>query len=200
VSIKLFWKWFVQFTIIWFHSSLKQNSSTGTEFISCFTVEPTFLLFLPELGQKCDQSIIKIVIIIFSLNEWWFTVIEYIIYYFYKHSIPFQVLNQQLCVLKEIQLWRRRLCFGVHDITTSFREVAADWESFSRQFKTSIYTFGGEGRVEEDDRTALLQLPKCVEKQPGTGHQRQICLSFENREPLPTFLTWKRGRTWIPLS
>ena len=56
MSIKLFCKWFVQLQLFWFHSSLKQSSSTGTEFISCFTVKSTFFWFLTGTGSKCDQS------------------------------------------------------------------------------------------------------------------------------------------------
>ena len=52
--------------------------------------------------------------------------------------------------------------------------------------------------VEEDDRTALLQLPKCVEKQPGTGHQRQICLSFEKQGTSTNLLDVEEGADLDP--
>ena len=52
--------------------------------------------------------------------------------------------------------------------------------------------------MEEDDRTALLQLPKCVEKQPGTGHQRQICLSFEKQGTSTNLLDVEEGADLDP--
>ena len=77
--------------------------------------------------------------------------------------------------------------FCVHDITTSFREVAADWESFSRQFKTSIYTFRGEGSSGQKN---LHSTP--VEDR--SGGRRPDCLTATSE------VRGEAARNWSPAS
>ena len=72
MSIKLFCNWFVQFTILWFYSSLKQAVKPE---LSSFRVLQSSQLFLlmfnrnwVEIVTNQDQS----VYFRFLLNEWWF--------------------------------------------------------------------------------------------------------------------------------
>ena len=64
VSIKLFCYCFVQFTIIWFHSSLKQAVQPELSLFHVLQSNQLFFLFWPELGQNVTNH--QRVIISFS--------------------------------------------------------------------------------------------------------------------------------------
>ena len=56
VSIKLFRNWFVQFTVLWFHSSLKQAVQPELSLFHVQQSSQLFFLISTGTGSKCDQS------------------------------------------------------------------------------------------------------------------------------------------------
>jgi len=91
VSIKLFRKWFVQFTIIWFIQALSKAVQPELSLFHVLQSNQHFFLFYRNWVKSVTNQD-QIMITIFFLDVMIiYTVIEYIIYYLYKHSEPFSV-------------------------------------------------------------------------------------------------------------
>ena len=123
VSIKLFCNWFVQFTILWFYSSLKQTVQPELSYFMFYSQVKLFLLIFNrnwvEIVTNQNQSVY---FRFFWMND---DLYCYWIHYrlFYTYSNPFAGFESTTVrairkyKFKKILVWTSY--FDVFDITTS---------------------------------------------------------------------------------
>ena len=122
-----------------------------------------------------------------------YIVIEYIIDYFILIQTPFQVFESTTVRAIRKYKFKEDACLNLlfrrtryHykflgssgrsgiEVATIQKLLSTPSEEKDRVDRRIFAPYLQRIEVEEEDRTALLQLPTCVEKQPGTGHQRQL--------------------------
>jgi len=121
-----------------------------------------------------------------------YIVIEYIIDYFILIQTPFQVFESTTVRAIRKYNFKEDDCLNLISAYTISLQVFGKLRLIGNRFRdnSKLPSTPSEEKdrvdrrifapylqrieVEEEDRTALLQLPTCVKKQPGTGHQRQL--------------------------
>ena len=142
MSIKLFCNWFVQFTILWFYSSLKQAVNRNwVHFVFFRSMQSSQLSFWFSTGTGSKLWPIKIrafISVFFWMNDdlyyYW---IHYRLFCTYSNSVSGFWINNSVRD-KKIQVWRYSL-FGrlifVHRYHYKFVGIDGELESIRRQFK-----------------------------------------------------------------